>query len=332
MKIRVYFVGCVVSICLGLSGCATLTELAKRPVNKGQAAGLYDGNQKILYDAKHKAKTSEEAMRLGNQALRDNDTDQALYQFVTAYELDASQYMALYKVGLIQAGKGHLNRAALAFNMVLKAKPDQAETLIELGLVELRMRRYERAEKHIKRGIEMDAGSWRGFDGLAILSDLKKDFKSSQQYYDKALQLNPTSPMIWNNRGYSRYLAGDWGDAERYIHKALDIDPEYEKAWLNLGLIDVRRGSYDSALVAFGKVMKKAKAYQQVGSLAMMEGKYDVAEYFLNRAIDASPQYYDEAYKELDRLETMRGRTDDHNLDSGAGDGQAGPRESRRKK
>ncbi len=234
--------------------------------------------------------------------------------FVSAYELDSSQYMALHRVGTIHARQGKLERAVLAFNLALQTKPDHAESLIALGLVEIRMRRNERAREHIERAVESSPESWQAFNGLAILADLEKDFESSEQYYQKALKLNRASPVLWNNLGYSRYLSGDWESAQVYVRKALDIDPGYEKAWLNLGLIHVRRSSYDEALDAFERVVKKASAYEHVGSLTMMEGKYEVAEYFLNRAIDASPTYYESAYDKSERLKKLRGYGDDYGL------------------
>ncbi len=310
-----YLASGVLLITLGLlGGCQIVPSEPDNATSTGTTGSLYDGEARVLYDAKQRAETSKQAMEYGEQALQAGDTDRALYQFVTAYELDSSQYMALHRVGAIHARQGKLERAALAFNLALQAKPDHAESLVELGLVEIRMRRYERAREHIERAMESSPESWRAFNGLAVLADLEKDFESSEQYYQKALKLNRASAVLWNNLGYSRYLAGDWDSAQVYIRKALDIDPGYEKAWLNLGLIHVRRSSYDEALGAFERVVKKANAYERVGSLAMMEGKYEVAEYFLNRAIDASPTYYEAAYDKSNRLRKLRGYGDDYGL------------------
>lgn len=292
-----------------LAGVAMVSGCASAPADSGtsrETEGLYDGDAQVLYDAKVKAKTGKEAMEYAEQALQVGNTDEALYQFVTAYELDPSRYMALYNVGLIQARKNNLDRAALAFNLALKVKPDHAGSLIELGLVELRMRRYEQARTHIEQAVESGAESWRAFNGLAVLADLSRQFESAEESYIKAVELNPGSPVIWNNRGYSRYLAGDWNDARRYIKKAIDIDSGYKKAWLNLGLIHVRDGAYDKALSAFERVMDTASAYERLGSLAMIEGKYDVAERFLYHAIDKSPTYYEAAYDKMDKLKTLR--------------------------
>lgn len=305
----------VLLITLGLlGGCQIVPSEPDTATSTGTTGSLYDGEARVLYDAKQRAKTSKQAMEFGEQALQVGDTDRALYQFVTAYELDPSQYMALHRVGTIHGRQGKLERAALALKLALQTNPDHAESWTELGLVEIRMRRYEQARVHIEQAIENNHESWRAFNGLAVLGDLNRDFELSEQYYKKALELNPVSPVLWNNLGYSRYLAGDWQSAREYIRKALDIDPGYEKAWLNLGLIHVRRSSYDEALGAFERVVNKANAYEHVGSLTMMEGKYEVAEYFLNRAIDASPTYYASAYDKSDRLKKLRGYGDDYGL------------------
>lgn len=315
MKNKAYVLSGVLFVSVGLiSGCQSIPDETTVTKHDENTEALYDGDAQVLYDAKQKAKTSKEAMEFGEQALQVGAVDRALYQFVTAYQLDPGQYMAVHKVGIIQAQRGKLDRAALAFSLALGAEPDHAESLVELGLVELRMRRHEQAREHIERAMESNHESWRAFNGLAVLGDLNRDFELSEQYYKKALKLNPVSPVLWNNLGYSRYLAGDWQSAQEHIRKALDIDPGYEKAWLNLGLIHVRRSSYDEALGAFERVVNKANAYEHVGSLTMMEGKYEVAEYFLNRAIDASPTYYEAAYDKADRLKKLRGYGDNYGL------------------
>ena len=304
MSNRNQVLGGVFSLWLGLiSGCATV------PTEKTQSEAelLYDGEAQVFYDAKQKAKNAKEAMAFAEQALQVGDIDRALYQFVTARELDPNEYMALYNVGVIHAKKGSIDRAKLAFNLVLKTNPDHPETLMEQGLIELRMRQHVQADKYLKRAIELNTELWRALNGLAVLADINRDFDSAEQYYRKALELSPNSAVVWNNLGYSKYLAGDWVAAQQHIKRALDIDAGYQKAWLNLGLILVRDGSYDKAIAAFERVMDRARAYERVGSLVMVEGKYDVADYFLNLAIDESPQYYKEAYDKLEQLRAIRG-------------------------
>lgn len=292
-----------------LTGCATSPATT---TESDDTDLLYDGQAEVLYDAQQKAETSAQAMKYGERALQIGDTDRALYQFVTAYELDPSRYMALHKVGLIQARKGNLDRAALALGMALEIEPDHGETLVELGLVQLRMRRHEGARQYIDKALELGTESWRAYNGLAVLADLDKNFETSEQYYEKALALKPDSAPLWNNRGYSRYLAGDWKEARIAIMKALDIDSSYRKAWLNLGLVHVRDGSYDKAVSAFERVMSKANAYERVGSIAMTEGKYDTAEYFLLQAIDESPAYHEKAYKKVNSLKALRRQGGEH--------------------
>lgn len=309
-KIRTW--GCVFSMWLGLiSGCATA------PTEKMQSENaelLYDGEAEVLYEAKEKAKTADEAIEFGEQALKVGDIDRALYHFVSAYEFDKSRYSALYKVGIIHAKKGSIDRASLAFNLVLRENPEHAETLLELGLIGLRLRRRAEAENHLRRAVEMGAEPWRAYNGLAVLADLRKDFAAANEYYVKALELNPESPVILNNHGYSKYLAGDWEGARESIRRALDIDVGYQKAWLNLALILVRSEAYDQAVAAFERFMERAQAYERLGTLVMMEGKYDVAEYFLNLAIDESPTYYKPAYDRLEELQGLRGKSNEQGL------------------
>ena len=288
-----------------LSGCALMPTEKTEPESTEH---LYDGKPKVLFDAEKKAESSDEAMRLGDQALQVGDTDRALYHYISAYELDPEQHLALNQVGIIHSQKGSIVRADLAFNMALKIEPDDADTLMHLGLIKLRARQHAQAQEYLRKAIAQNDQLWQAHNGLGVLADLGHNFELARHYYETALLLNPTSPVLLNNFGYSKYLAGDWGGAEKQYTRALDEDIRYAQAWRNLGLIYVRRGAYVDALAALEKVMERPNAYERVGALALMEGKYDIAEYFLNMAIDLSPAYYKDAYDELEKLVALRSR------------------------
>lgn len=109
-----------------------------------------------------------------------------------------------------------------------------------------------------------------------------------------------------NNRGYSRYLAGDLDAAERDFRAALTVDPGYEKAWQNLGLVFARRGDYPLAVATLGRVVSKHVAANDVGYIAMLSGDYATAEQLFADAIRLSPRYYQTADENTAELRRRR--------------------------
>jgi Flp pilus assembly protein TadD len=134
-----------------------------------------------------------------------------------------------------------------------------------------------------------------------VISDIENDHALAITYYQLALEQRPGTPMVLNNLGYSYYLAGDWRSAEKAFNQAVNREPDHKKTWSNLGMLYVRKGRYDEAVQALSRVMSEPEAYNTMGYICMLEGKFDRAEAFFEEAIRLSPSYYQAAHENLAR-------------------------------
>ncbi len=91
------------------------------------------------------------------------------------------------------------------------------------------------------------------------------------------------------------------------FNEALKNDPRYERAWRNLALVYAREGNYRKALDALSKVEDAPKAYNDVGYVAMVSGRLNEAGALFNEAMQLSPEYYELAAANLQRLRTIKG-------------------------
>ncbi|GAB3100851.1 tetratricopeptide repeat protein [Aestuariicella hydrocarbonica] len=137
------------------------------------------------------------------------------------------------------------------------------------------------------------------YNNLGVLADLESNFAEAQKYYRLAIKIRPNTASAYNNLGYSHYLAGEWPEADIYYHQAIEQDPEFTQAWHNMGLLYVRMEKYQLAVDTFSRFMEDPEAYNTVGYLCMVSGKYKVAERYLKKAIDASPVYFAKARENL---------------------------------
>lgn len=307
-----------------LAGCQTTGEGIGTSRNE-----LYDGGKKVLYEVQKGAESPEQAMRIAASAYAAGDTDQALFQYLRASELNPKLYDALVWVGRIHRERGNQKLAEMALRDVLKEEPANLEALSELGTLQISMRLYPEATETLGSALRVDQQRFGGvvpagevsdlgalmvdnqsplrvYNGLGVLADLRNDFARAQVYYHLALQISPRSAMVANSQGYSHYLAGDWAAARQAYHQALSFDATYKPAWRNYGMLLTRLGSYEEALSAFEQVESRAEASNDVGYICLIEGKLEQSEQFFRSAIDQSPSHYEVAWQNLKRVQQIR--------------------------
>jgi Tfp pilus assembly protein PilF len=277
-----------------LAGTVSLFGCATTPSAKTDAA-VADPDSALI----------QEGMASGDEAVRNNNMELALFHYVKVLSLNPDLIEALYKIATIHSALGNTELAEKAYRDILKQEKNHAGTLEGLGLLQLRQKKYDPAKQNFAAAIKADPKRWRSYNGLGVIADLEKDYTGAQKYYQAALQTTPDSSMLLNNLGYSYYLAGNWPSAQQFFEKALVKNSLYEKAWANLGLLYVRQNNYDKAASSFDHIMDKAKSLYYIGYILMMEGNYAAASEYFHKAISASPTYYADANKNLERIQRL---------------------------
>jgi len=120
--------------------------------------------------------------------------------------------------------------------------------------------------------------------------------------------MQPTDTMILNNLGYSYYLSGDKIKAKFYFNQALSFDNRYNRAIHNLALIEIQNGNFSTAVALFNRIMPAYESYNNIGYICMLNGQHDMADEYLNRAINESPVYFPKAQENLKTLSTLTPR------------------------
>ena len=86
---------------------------------------------------------------------------------------------------------------------------------------------YDKAEEYYKKALELDPNSANNNGNYAIfLHTIKKDYDKAEEYYKKALELDPNDADY--NGNYASFLhtiKKDYDKAEEYYKKALELDP-----------------------------------------------------------------------------------------------------------
>ncbi len=327
--------GLLLSICIGLAGCSstqTISQTDNSDLYNGQRALAYQSktDRASILELNQEA---ELALRSGNtdqatfyliQSLAKDPSQYELYNRIGQIHLNMKSYAlaqtaferaltglpdnidTLTGLGLVHFHQKQRQQArafflkALAQDMerfpkLLAAKPSNKNESMTTETDEETM-----ALSAPKTPLRVDSQSpYPTYNSLGIIADLDQRPEDAERYYYLAIRIQPKNPSAYNNLGYSYYLNDDWAKAESYYLKALDQNNDYKQAWRNLGLLYVRQEQYIRAVDAFSRLMTDAEAYNTVGYLCMVSHRYQIAEQYLQKAIDVSPAYFAKARENL---------------------------------
>ncbi|HDM8189480.1 TPA: tetratricopeptide repeat protein [Vibrio harveyi] len=317
------------TLCISLAtvGCASSPE----PSDDFNAA-LYSGKPIDSLSSDAPPSTEKEAIMRGDVALREQNLDLALYEYIRSLSYPEKQYhdKTLMTIGQIHVARQNDQLAEKAFLASIENNPENAAAMAELGLLYSKQGRMNDAKKYFVQAINQDQKRLNSsttvsdsnsietirslaidssspavaYMGLGVFSDVKRKHDIAQEFFKKCLEANPTSIKGLVNMGYSRYMSGDYASAKRVTATALQYDPDNERAINNLALIYLARGESQRALSLFKRQMSDAEALNNVGYFLMLQGKPDEAIPYLQQAIDKKPSYYKVANENLARALT----------------------------
>lgn len=293
---------CIV-LALTLGGCASN---AQRQVGEDPYSALGDGGSSVEYSTAFPVASPEEAYRNGAEALRAKDADRALFEYLRGLRMEKEPKAdPLYRVGIIHHGRGNHDLAEKAYRWALEVDDSHLGARTALGVALLEQRDFDNAEQQLQPLASRPDAPWQAYNALGVIADMRGEYEQARSYYEKALEASPNTPLVLNNLGYSRYLAGDWDDARRSLRRAVNANPGYELAWRNLGLVYAREGDFETAVEAVARNGDRAKAYNDIGYISMLEGRYEDAMGFFDEAMRLSPAYYVTASQNAKNLDGL---------------------------
>jgi Flp pilus assembly protein TadD len=277
-------------------GCAGSQEIHQAPARA--PSELYAGQPEAVHATEFPVSSVAEGIQRGDAAWREGKLELAVYLYVQALQFDPNDVGILRKIGAIHETLGNRALARRAFEMALARGGAHAGTMERLGLIYIQDGDTAHAETLLTRALSLDAARWRAHDGLGVTADRRGDYKAAIAHYDAALRISPTSAGVLNNRACSKLLAGDLVGAEADLLDAIVIGPT-PRIWTNLGRVQAKGRRYGAAFKTFLNSLDTAHAYNAVGEEAMSNGDHQIARTYFEQATEASPRYFEAAYKNL---------------------------------
>jgi Flp pilus assembly protein TadD len=279
-----------------LCGCAG--SRTEQPANARSPVELYDGQPAAVHATEYPAESATDGIHRGDLAWREGNVDLALFMYVQALQFEPNDAATLRKIGAIHERRNNRPLARKAFELALEREPEHAATLERLGLIYLHQEHYDNAQTLLTRAIAIEPTRWRSHNGLGVLADRRGQYETALAHYALAVSAEPKAGVVYNNRGYSKFLANDLEGAERDLREAIRLGVA-DRAWLNLGKVQAKARQYGMAFRSFLELLEPAQAYNEVGEAAIRNGDHQTAKTYLESATNESPIYYEQAFKNL---------------------------------
>lgn len=95
-----------------------------------------------------------------------------------------------------------------------------------------------------------------GFYNLGVLQKQLGQDLAAMASFEKAAELAPDQPEVWNEIGLIYDEMGKLTVAETHYKKALDLDPDFAGAWNNWGVIAFLKGQFAEAHDRFARAVR----------------------------------------------------------------------------
>ena len=288
-----------------LAGCASSNTPQTQLIKQNSEYRQTMDRQKASFDEAALNKvpplTAEGYEKLGDQYFLQGKADIAFKNYYEALRLEPGQIRVRYKIGRLFLEKGLLDEAEKEFQGVLEKNPDYALAHEGLGRVQFARKKLNEAEKQFNKAVQLDSNLWQAHNFLGIVYDRQREFNKASSHYQKAIILQPNLGILYNNLGMSLFLKGEYEASLQALIEGAKLDPNNKKILNNLGLLLCKLGRSQEAFETFKKAGNEASAYYNLGSFYLMERKYKEAIQSYQKAIDAKPEFYVEAYEKMNQ-------------------------------
>ncbi|NUM53762.1 MAG: sulfatase-like hydrolase/transferase [Candidatus Hydrogenedentes bacterium] len=154
-------------------------------------------------------------------------------------------------LGLVLMRMGKYDDAAKEYLASLETDPSQARVLHMLGVLRVRQKRFDEARTFCRRAVEIAPNLVESMVILGFTAAQNGDNAEAELWYERALKADPTMPRAQLAFADLYFLREQYGDALAYYRKVLDTTPNHFAALLQAGLCAQRQSKPGEAIDLF---------------------------------------------------------------------------------
>ena len=128
-------------------------------------------------------------------------------------------------------------KAAEAWEDLLKIQPESAAALANLGSVEIKLNKPAEARAHLEKAVALRPNLPATWMTLGLLHMEQKNPMLGISCLTRAIHEDPSDPRLHNALAIAMKQVGWISAAEQELQKAIDLNSEYTEAHFNLALL-----------------------------------------------------------------------------------------------
>jgi tetratricopeptide (TPR) repeat protein len=190
---------------------------------------------------------------------------------------------------------GDLEEALIQARTGLLARPDDAECLIQEGLIHLRWGNLEQAMQRLEQGLAIAPDHAHGWNNLGVVRQQCGDLKSALSCFQRAVAIRPAYATAHGNLGLALREFERLEEARAHLERAVELRPDSADGHLNLGTLYLDFDDLAAAARAYGRAIelapRHAEALLGLGVVAQRCGDLERARVLVEEALAANPSY-----------------------------------------
>jgi tetratricopeptide (TPR) repeat protein len=212
---------------------------------------------------------------------------------------------------LQQAYEEQKAKRAEAYKALTDFKRDFGPEQVRQAQKALAQGNTETAETLLHKALEMSTSqAAEAAYLLGVLAESRIDYRNAEEYYAKAVQLQPDNPLYLNALGNLQRTLGNYQEAQQHLEKSLHIrekslgpdHPDVANSLNNLAELYRKQGKFDKANPLFQRALKirektlgpdhpsVANSLNNLAELYRNQGKYEKAEPLFRQALKINEQ------------------------------------------
>jgi tetratricopeptide (TPR) repeat protein len=198
------------------------------------------------------------------------------------------QYKDSHDAHLLEMAKSATNRAISLDKNVAPAYVTLARMAAMQGQTSIAMQQVQKA-------LSIDGRSAEAYGALAEVYDAEGKSEDAVTAYQKAIDLAPEDARWPVDMGVDEFGMGYLDKAISHLQRGADLAKDNPIAYYDLGIANRQSGRLDEArkdMEASLKIEPDADTYAALGSLLLLEGKYDDAAAMDKKSIELNPKSY----------------------------------------
>jgi tetratricopeptide (TPR) repeat protein len=228
---------------------------------------------------------------LGVIAAREAKDSVARGYFERVTRLAAWNGDAWWYLGSSYFDKGDYQKLVDAMQSAEKTIPKDYRIPFLLGLGYSRMDQNDKAIAAFHRALDLNPNDINTLSTLALTLDGMHRYAESDSIYERALKLDPKSPLLMNNYGYSLAERGLQLDrALKMSLQAIEAEPNNDSYLDTVGWVYFKLGRFDDAQKYISKAISvggaSATVYEHMGDIQYKLGEKAKAEQFWKQALE----------------------------------------------